>query len=593
MKRKGLFITLAIVFSVLILAGITTVCVWRFIPGTAAISDVTSDVGDFFDGLISTVFPKKAREADKGSESDSPMVQLIHTVAETGTTGSQDPADNEDIFNPTPENDRDYYADNASGQTSFPEDDAQFIAWKGSDPFAAGEPDPFSEDVFADSASAEQPSWNNEAESYDPFAEDTTESYDPFAEEEPGSFDPFAEEEPGSYDSVAEYEYDPFAEEEQEYFDPFAEEEPESGNSFTENETVDPENWETESNNYDPFAFDEGHNTGTTDENDASQPVAFSVTVSDPVYLAEPRQATLSPNQKIPIYTAPSTKSLRTKSGKAVCKTDQVVRIYGEVDNWLMVSAMADSGKPRVGYIQSSKTKGSPTDIAPLNFSFLYGGVCRDTALFEAPDRDSESITNIAFGTELTYLATEGDWAYVETTVKKKTCRGFIPRKDVLLKRGRKLDPSYKCASDYLDSDYDLEKAFDGDTETSYQYRGDDQTDFYLTFGFGSPVSPERMVIHNGFWRVTEKKDQYTRNGRLETVEISFLYGDADTYADPMRITLPETKDWDKRKDGIYVDLSGHDNVTAIKLVPVFVRKGSYFKRDIAISEIAFYSAAE
>ena len=114
--------------------------------------------------------------------------------------------------------------------------------------------------------------------------------------------------------------------------------------------------------------------------------------------------------------------------------------------------------------------------------------------------------------------------------------------------------------------------------------------DFNLLFAFAEPVSLDRMVIWNGFWKTTKGKDQYTRNGRLEKIEISFLYDGEANFQDPILFTIPETKDWKKRQDGIYVNLSGHDHVVAVRIIPLSVRKGSYFKHDIAISEIQFYT---
>ena len=131
------------------------------------------------------------------------------------------------------------------------------------------------------------------------------------------------------------------------------------------------------------------------------------------------------------------------------------------------------------------------------------------------------------------------------------------------------------------------EKMTDGIDTTSWQFCTDDSKlgETYAYFDFTMPADVDELWIKNGFWKTTGKKDQYTRNGRVRQMGIAFRYEGSDEYTDKKTIRLKDDK---KRKDWQKISLGRHTGVTGIRIRILSIYKGTYFKKDVAISEILF-----
>lgn len=223
--------------------------------------------------------------------------------------------------------------------------------------------------------------------------------------------------------------------------------------------------------------------------------------------------------------------------------------------------------------------------------------IVESATLTDDPVRFSSSIVSLNVGTEVTYLATYDDLAYIETTVSKKTVRGFIPRSSIIVAAGERLSPTEVNASVWLSTkqepdSYTPQKAVDGQNITSWQVRLSrigDITDAYFDYILPRPASVTTLHIKNGFWKKNGNKDQYTRNSRVKTVEISFRYQNSDEFTDSMTVNLPETTDWAKRNAGVLIDISRHHQVEAIRLRLMDYYVGTAFPDDVCISEIEVY----
>ena len=127
----------------------------------------------------------------------------------------------------------------------------------------------------------------------------------------------------------------------------------------------------------------------------------------------------------------------------------------------------------------------------------------------------------------------------------------------------------------------------DGEETTAYQFSTKETKlgDAYLYFIFGSPSEVDELWIKNGFWKITEGKDQYTRNCRVKKMTVEFLYSGGSVYEDPVTVNLKDDK---KRKDWTSVSLGRRTGVTGIRIRIDDVYKGSKYKNDVCISEIMF-----
>ncbi len=127
----------------------------------------------------------------------------------------------------------------------------------------------------------------------------------------------------------------------------------------------------------------------------------------------------------------------------------------------------------------------------------------------------------------------------------------------------------------------------DGKETTCWQYRvkdGDAAAYLYITFSQKADVAS--LWIKNGFWKTTNGNDQYTRNSRPKTIELSFKYSGSTQYKNPIRITLNDDtvrKSWQKHS------FDTQEDVIVIKIRIVSIYTGNKYPKDVAISEIAFY----
>ena len=140
---------------------------------------------------------------------------------------------------------------------------------------------------------------------------------------------------------------------------------------------------------------------------------------------------------------------------------------------------------------------------------------------------------------------------------------------------------------------YEPSNACDGDETTSWQFSAKDVeklSDCYLELTYAKPIDVDQFWIKNGFWKVTNNLDQYTRNGRPKRIELDFLYEGADEYGDALEIELEDDK---RRNDWQRFDIGNHHSVCSIRIRIMSYYKGSKFKTDICISEVMFLESKD
>lgn len=127
----------------------------------------------------------------------------------------------------------------------------------------------------------------------------------------------------------------------------------------------------------------------------------------------------------------------------------------------------------------------------------------------------------------------------------------------------------------------------DGEEATSFQFslKTTPLGQEYLYFEFDSPVALDEMWMKNGFWRVTDGQDQYTRNCRVKEMTIAVRYSGSGAYRDLKTVTL---RDDGRQKAWKVIDMLGITQVTGIRIRIDQVYHGSKFPNDVCISEIMF-----
>ena len=137
---------------------------------------------------------------------------------------------------------------------------------------------------------------------------------------------------------------------------------------------------------------------------------------------------------------------------------------------------------------------------------------------------------------------------------------------------------------------YAPSRMIDGEETTSFQFstKTTPLGQAYIYFEFASPVTLDELWMKNGFWKITDGKDQYTRNSRVKQMTIFVRYADSGNYRELKTTTLKDDK---SRKDWKVIDLLGQTNVTGVCIRIDAIYTGSKYKTDVCISEIMFVQA--
>lgn len=136
---------------------------------------------------------------------------------------------------------------------------------------------------------------------------------------------------------------------------------------------------------------------------------------------------TFASGQKLAVYSAPSQKAWRGANGKAAVSTNGEIWVCGQENGWLLVLYEVNSGKMRSGYIEISKVKGKVPNCPELCFDPKQAVLNASADLTDDPVYTSSKIATLKKGSKVTLLSSYENLAYVETKVKKKTVRGFLP----------------------------------------------------------------------------------------------------------------------------------------------------------------------
>lgn len=107
----------------------------------------------------------------------------------------------------------------------------------------------------------------------------------------------------------------------------------------------------------------------------------------------------------------------------------------------------------------------------------------------------------------------------------------------------------------------------------------------YVYFYLAAPSEVSALWIKNGFWKITDGLDQYTRNSRVKSMAVAFQYDGSTHYTDAQTITLPDDK---SRQDWTRVNLGSHPNVVSVRFQIKSIYQGSKYKNDVCISEVRF-----
>ena len=131
-----------------------------------------------------------------------------------------------------------------------------------------------------------------------------------------------------------------------------------------------------------------------------------------------------------PVYSGPGEFYTRANSGKAAYGGG-VCRVYGVMDEWIMIGYGMTNGGYRIGYISKDAISGMSNVKGSINYNLSFSGATvwtrEDCYLTDDPIVTFADVYKIEKGTLMTALATMGtEWTYVEFVGGSQLIRGFV-----------------------------------------------------------------------------------------------------------------------------------------------------------------------
>ena len=129
--------------------------------------------------------------------------------------------------------------------------------------------------------------------------------------------------------------------------------------------------------------------------------------------------------KKYPVYNGPGEAYGQSGSGTAHVSTNDWIQVFGEEDGWIMIQYDITREHMRIGWIDADALPSSAR-VTQLSFTPVTTVVTTGVSLTDDPLGEQGSIGYVREGVTVQWLATMGDWAYIEST-DGSLLRGFVP----------------------------------------------------------------------------------------------------------------------------------------------------------------------
>lgn len=130
--------------------------------------------------------------------------------------------------------------------------------------------------------------------------------------------------------------------------------------------------------------------------------------------------------KKYSVYSGPGKDFLRGGNNKAAVSTNDWIQVFGEEDGWILVQYAINKNTYRFGYIEATALPKNTT-VKALDFNATEATATVAVNMTDDPLFSNTTLTSLPAGTQVTWLATMGNWAYIATELNNTPVRGFVP----------------------------------------------------------------------------------------------------------------------------------------------------------------------
>lgn len=136
------------------------------------------------------------------------------------------------------------------------------------------------------------------------------------------------------------------------------------------------------------------------------------------------QKVSFSGGKKYEVYQGPGEEYGRAGNGKASVSTNDWIQVFGRENGWIMIQYDISSDHMRIGWIPEAALPSS-AKVLDLQYTPVTVRTIEQVDLTDDPLASQASVAVLPADSTVTWLASMGEWAYVECT-GSQLLRGFV-----------------------------------------------------------------------------------------------------------------------------------------------------------------------
>ena len=136
------------------------------------------------------------------------------------------------------------------------------------------------------------------------------------------------------------------------------------------------------------------------------------------------QKVSFSGGKKYEVYQGPGEEYGRAGNGKASVSTNDWIQVFGRENGWIMIQYDISSDHMRIGWIPEAALPSS-AKVLDLQYTPVTVRTIEQVNLTDDPLASQSSVAVLPADSTVTWLASMGEWAYVECT-GARLLRGFV-----------------------------------------------------------------------------------------------------------------------------------------------------------------------
>ena len=136
------------------------------------------------------------------------------------------------------------------------------------------------------------------------------------------------------------------------------------------------------------------------------------------------QKVSFSGGKKYEVYQGPGEEYGRAGNGKASVSTNDWIQVFGRENGWIMIQYDISSDHMRIGWISEAALPSS-AKVLDLQYTPVTVRTIEQVDLTDDPLASQASVAVLPADSTVTWLASMGEWAYVECT-GSQLLRGFV-----------------------------------------------------------------------------------------------------------------------------------------------------------------------